>query len=163
MATSLIKRLYTLLMLFGFLHGSISINAKDIIYIEPIYEKLNNNPSWMSNLTETYLIGIQCSDVFYLSSRYLKTINYHDHELINKLEFMSDQFLDYTTMHSSGRLLISEEFIDFQFDQVLFLYKNDIRANFSKKTSEFEGLIKRDMNACLGIIHLFESLPRKIT
>ena len=163
MVTSLIRRPYTFMALIGFTLGSLTINAKDNIYIEPVHKKLNNSPTWMTDLGEAYLIGIQCSDVFYLSSRYLKMINHDNTELIEWLEGISDQFFESTIMYSSDNLIVTDEFIDFQFDQVRSLYKNDIRENFLRSKSEFKGLIKRDMNACEAILNQIQALPKITT
>ena len=139
------------------------INAENELMMDPIHIKISQNPDWIKNTSEVFDIGFQCGDLFYLSAKHLKYLNYDDEDLIKKLDYYSEFFTQSTFSFVENKLLWKDEILDFMIDQTRILYKNEIRTKFSKTDGQFNGLIKKDMRACLGIIHLFESLPQKIT
>lgn len=143
--------------------NSFVINAENNFQTEPIYVKISKNPNWKNNTSEIFDIGFQCGDLFYFSARHLKYLNYEDKNLIDKLDYYADLFHNSTFEFAADKLLWKDEILEFMIDQTRILYKNEIRTKFSKTNGQFDGLVKKDMRACLSITNHFESLPQKTT
>lgn len=139
------------------------INAGNNFQTDPIYVKISKNHNWKNNTSEIFDIGFQCGDLFYYSARHLKYLNYEDKNLIEKLDYYADLFHNSTFEFAADKLLWKDEILEFMIDQTRILYKNEIRTKFSKTNGQFNGLVKKDMRACLSITNLFESLPQKTT
>ena len=100
------------------------INAENNFKVDPIHIKISQSPNWKKNTSEIFDIGFQCGDLFYLSARHLKYLNYEDKNLIEKLDYYADLFHNSTFAFAANKLLWKDEILEFMIDQTRILYTN---------------------------------------